>query len=254
MEEHDKVIIEQFTLQSKKFGNQGYPLTSTDILDWAVKSMPLKKSDVVLDAAAGTGILSLAVSPHVKSVTAVDITEAMLQEGRRTAAEKGVTNVMFAPGSVYSLKDEEYDIVMSRLALHHLTRPREAIKQMVKAVKKGGTVAIIDVVSSVPETAEAYNKFERLRDSSHVRALAEDELCTVMRECGLCDVRSEARDVVNRLEAWMDLTETPKPVREEIIKAVNSELKGVEKTGLRPYLENGEIKFLHRWAIATGRK
>lgn len=253
---HDKKVIEQFTAQSARFSSGKYLPGNTEYLKWFVERMPLKESDRVIDVAAGTGLLSFAVSPYVKSVTAVDITEAMLEQGRKAAAEKGATNVTFIKGSAYDLREEgTYDAAICRFAFHHLEKPEEAFNEMVKAVRPGGLVAVIDMIAPGDEKhAEVSTRIEQLRDDSHVRALTKGELEEMFRAHGLSDLGIERLEVVNDLENWMEMAETPEVNRAEIRRILRSDISGVTATGSRPFREDGRIKFRYSWAMFTGRK
>ncbi len=91
--------------------------------------------DVVLDLGAGTGAIALALAPDAKRVLARDISEGMMDEGRRKAAAAGITNVEFAYGEFREPNvdaDQRVDVVTSNFALHHLDddAKREAIRVM----------------------------------------------------------------------------------------------------------------------------
>ena len=91
--------------------------------------------DVVLDLGAGTGAIALAVAPDAERVLARDISDGMMQEGRRKAEDAGLTNVEFAYGEFREPNVEpgqRVDIVTSNFALHHLSddEKREAIRVM----------------------------------------------------------------------------------------------------------------------------
>ena len=62
MSDQKKRIIAQFTAQAGRFDDARYPLSSKELLEWAVGELPLKAGDTVLDVAAGTGLLSLPIS------------------------------------------------------------------------------------------------------------------------------------------------------------------------------------------------
>jgi len=86
--------------------------------------------DVVLDLGAGTGAIGLALAPRCGRVLARDISEGMMEQGRRKAAEQGIDNVAFAEGSFREPNVEgPVDIVVSNFAMHHLSdeQKREAI-------------------------------------------------------------------------------------------------------------------------------
>ena len=56
-----------------------------------------------------------------------------------------------------------------------LSGPLAVVAEMCRVCKQGGRVAVADVFTSAdPAKAEAYNRLERLRDPSHVRALDDD--------------------------------------------------------------------------------
>ncbi|ELZ61441.1 MULTISPECIES: class I SAM-dependent methyltransferase [Halorubrum] len=91
--------------------------------------------DVVLDLGAGTGAIALSLAEDAERVLARDISEGMMEEGRRKAAERGLDNVEFAYGEFRDPglePDQRVDVVTSNFALHHLAddEKREAIGVM----------------------------------------------------------------------------------------------------------------------------
>ncbi|QAU11889.1 class I SAM-dependent methyltransferase [Halorubrum sp. BOL3-1] len=91
--------------------------------------------DVVLDLGAGTGAIALGVAADAERVLARDVSEGMMDEGRRKADERGVENVEFAYGEFRDpgLEDgRAVDVVTSNFALHHLAddEKREAVRVM----------------------------------------------------------------------------------------------------------------------------
>ena len=91
--------------------------------------------DVVLDLGAGTGAIALALAPDAERVLARDISEGMMEEGRRKAEAAGHSNVEFAYGEFREPAvddDQRVDVVTSNFALHHLAddEKREAIQAM----------------------------------------------------------------------------------------------------------------------------
>jgi ubiquinone/menaquinone biosynthesis C-methylase UbiE len=81
--------------------------------------------------------------------------------------------------------------VFTRYSFHHLFDPKAVLAEMVRVCSHGGRVVVVDVFKSGPEQAEAYNRLEKLRDPSHVRALALDDLTGLVTQAGLRDVRSQ---------------------------------------------------------------
>lgn len=80
-------------------------------------------ADVVLDLGTGTGAVALSLAPQAGTVLGRDISEGMLEEAERKAAEAGFTSVHFAVGRFREPNvpaDTDVDIVTSNFALHHL--------------------------------------------------------------------------------------------------------------------------------------
>jgi SAM-dependent methyltransferase len=88
-------------------------------------------ADVVLDIGTGTGAIALPLAATAKRVVGRDVSEGMLEEARRKAADEGVDNVEFGVGR---FRDPDYDgpvdVVTTNFAMHHLSdaEKREAIR------------------------------------------------------------------------------------------------------------------------------
>jgi ubiquinone/menaquinone biosynthesis C-methylase UbiE len=193
----------------------------------------------------------------VRRVTAVDLTPAMLAEGRRLAREAGLTNVAFAEGAAERLPygDATFDLVATRFSLHHMLDPRGAVGEMARVARPGGVVAVIDLVSpDDPALAARYNEVERRRDPSHLRALTLAELTSTLEAAGLTISQTLTRDVEAIVERWLEMTHTPSDARQTIVEALTTELAGGPPTGLRPFRRDGELRFLHAWAILLGSR
>jgi ubiquinone/menaquinone biosynthesis C-methylase UbiE len=254
--QHD-VVRREFGQQAARFGEQGLTLSNQGYLQWMVERLDLRPHFEVLDVAAGTGHLSRAMAPHVKRVVALDLTPEMLAQGRREAEQQGLTNLVLEQGEAESLPypNDAFDLVVSRFSLHHFADPHGPVEEMVRVCRRGGSVAIIDMVSPQdPAVAATYNHLERLRDPSHTRALTADELQRLMREAGLDIVRMVPRDVEVELDRWLDLTRAAPEARQTIRAVLTQELRGLQTTGMRPFMRDRELKFLHAWLIIVGVK
>jgi hypothetical protein len=84
--------------------------------------------------------------------------------------------------------------------------------------------------------------------------LTADELQRLMRKTGLDLVHTASRDVEVHLDRWLDLTGAATEARQTIHTALTQDLDGIQRTGMRPYVRNQELKFLHAWLVVMGMK
>lgn len=205
-EAHSSLIRDQFTRQATPFST-ARPIADADALRVIVEAAAPRPGDRVLDVACGGGIVVCAFAAEVKHATGIDMTPAMLDRARQLAAEKGLSNVSWREGDVTALPfaDASFDIVVTRFAVHHFPDPAAVMAEMVRVCAPGGRILIIDSCASAdPVKAAAFNRLEKLRDPSHVRALPLAELQELFRAAGLGEPeirRSELRDEVKNLLA-----------------------------------------------------
>lgn len=102
----------------------------------------------LLDFGCGPGSITVGLAAAVSpgQVTAIDVADEVLEEGRRLAAERRFTNVSFEAGTVYELAfpDGTFDVAYGHQVLQHLSQPLEALKELQRVLKPGGLVAVRD--------------------------------------------------------------------------------------------------------------
>jgi len=112
-------------------------------------------------------------------VIGVDFSAKQLAIAKARAEAVGYRNVRFVEASVYEtgLPRAAFDIVHCRFVLCHLTRPMDALREMVALAKPGGLVIVFDVdcdgILSVPPTAG----YARARDLFIARATTRGTDC-----------------------------------------------------------------------------
>jgi ubiquinone/menaquinone biosynthesis C-methylase UbiE len=254
---HNRIIRREFSKQAPRFGDKGLTVSSPDILEWIVDFLPLNREFRVLDVAAGTGHLGLAIAPHVREVFAIDITREMLTIARKETAKRNVDNISFEEGTAERLPfaADCFDLVVSRLAIHHFENPMIQLREMVRVCKPHHRIGIIDLIAPADEgIASIYNDLERMRDPSHVAALSKIQLEKILTNTGLRVEKFESRDVVVDFLRWVKMTETIPETIEVLKEELMEDINDGSKTGMRPYQENGSLKFLQVWSIIIGTK
>src|SRR5262249_43374296 len=145
----------------------------------------------------------------------------------------------------------------TRLSLHHFIAPAVPVREMASAVRPGGHIAVIDLLSPVePGLADRYNHYERLRDPSHTRALTFGELQSVVTQQGLDVIHTDAIEVEVNVERWLALTKTPKSVGSQIVSQLEEEVAHNKLvTGLFPFIRSdGQLMFKQNWVMVLAIK
>jgi SAM-dependent methyltransferase len=164
----------------------------------------LTGNERALDVGAGTGALAHALAPVVREVVALEIDEAMAERARADAPAN--VEVVVGDGEHLPFDDFSFDLAATLRTLHHTRRPELLIAELARVVRRGGLLLVVDQIAPVdPLEAFELNRFERARDASTTRVLAEGDLRALFDANGLVlqreDIVREPRD----LDAYLDL-------------------------------------------------
>lgn len=125
-----------------------------------------------LDLGCGGGHASFAIAPHCRTVTAFDLSRAMLDAVTGEAARRALPNIETSQGSVAALPfaDARFDLVVSRYSAHHWADLAAALREARRVLAPGGHALFIDVVAPEEALLDTHlQAWELLRDPSHVR-------------------------------------------------------------------------------------
>jgi ubiquinone/menaquinone biosynthesis C-methylase UbiE len=113
-----------------------------------VEALNLKPTDVVADIGAGTGYFSFRIASLVPQgkVYAVDIQPEMLDVINFLKTENNVTNVELVLGTLSNpnLPENSIDVALMVDAYHEFEYPREMMEALVKSLKPGGRVMLVE--------------------------------------------------------------------------------------------------------------
>ncbi|KAF7302787.1 Methyltransf-25 domain-containing protein [Mycena kentingensis (nom. inval.)] len=113
----------------------------------------LKPGMHILDVGCGPGTITADLARLVPDgrVTGIEHSpaqEPVLQQAREHAATQGISNVEFSIGDAHALPfpDNSFDVVHAHQVLQHVADPVQALREMVRVVKRpGGIIAVRDV-------------------------------------------------------------------------------------------------------------
>ena len=130
--------------------------------DWDVNEMVLQLSNAtssaileniefneqmqVMDFGAGTGLITSQIAAHVGSITAVDISQAMLDKLVEKTDLKGKVQTVCQDITEQPL-DAKFDVIMSAMAMHHVKDTNLLMQRFAEHLKPGAKVALADLDS-----------------------------------------------------------------------------------------------------------
>jgi SAM-dependent methyltransferase len=167
----------------------------------------LKPGETVIDLGSGAGfdcfIAARQVGP-TGHVIGVDMTHEMLAKARENAAKIGAANVEFRLGELEHLPvaDNTADIAMSNCVINLVPDKAQVFREMFRALKPGGRVAVSDVLNTAP-LPPALQADAALVCGCVAGAARADQVETWLRDAGFADIRitpkPESRDLI---AAW----------------------------------------------------
>jgi len=254
VQSHDDAIREQFTKQAEPFSTAP-AIRDEEALRLLVEFSGAGPRDTVLDVACGPGLVACAFARHVGHATGIDLTPAMVERADALRRERGLSNATFQVGPAAPLPFESasFSIVVSRFSFHHLLDPRAVLAEMKRVSAPGGRVLVADVhVSADPEKAAAYNRMEKIRDPSHVRAMALTDLESLFLDAALGRPQAAFYDLETDLEGVLSRS-FPEPGGADEIRRIFSESLAADGLGVRAHLRGGAIHFAYPIAILLAR-
>ncbi|MBV8134432.1 MAG: class I SAM-dependent methyltransferase [Deltaproteobacteria bacterium] len=165
----------------------------------------------VLDVATGTGFVALIAARLGHRVTAIDLSEPMLEVGRAEANRRGLKVTFLHDDAVApDFPEKSFEAVVSRHLIWTLRDPVRALRNWRKLLKPGGRVVAIDGfwfkpepdASGVPERSGLFDEFY----SREIRAalpgwhyFSVEPLAAVVERAGFSGVRVKVLDAIQRV-------------------------------------------------------
>ena len=109
-----------------------------------LKNVKLNAQMHVMDFGAGTGLITSQVAPFVNKITAVDISQSMLDQLIAKQELKDKVQAL-CQDITHKPTGEKYDLIMSAMAMHHVEDTDNMVKQFAAHLKSGGKIALADL-------------------------------------------------------------------------------------------------------------
>ncbi len=192
----------------------------------------------VLDVGTGAGAVALAFLARGARVSALDLTPVMLETVRAQARERGLAEPETHLGDAAELPfpDAAFDVVACRVCAHHFARPREAVFEMARVLRPGGTLVLEDSISPEDPTLDTWiNAIEVLRDPSHARNHRVSEWLAWLREAGVDAAHVRTFPTFLDFENWTARMNVPAHEKEQLRRLLGGAPAEVRSAfGVRP--------------------
>lgn len=116
----------------------------------AIKDADIRRDQIVLDLASGTGDLVMAMAKTVGSngvIYMTDINEAMLTVGRDRLIDHGIVQpvrYMLVDAERIPLQNQSVDRITMAFGLRNVTHKETALKEMYRVLKPGGKLMVLE--------------------------------------------------------------------------------------------------------------
>ena len=154
----------------------------------------------ILDVGTGPGFFAILLTELGYSVTAVDLTHAMIEEARANAGPLS-EKIRFLEMNAEELlfEDEKFDVIVTRNLTWNLPRPQKAYSQWVRVLKHNGLLINFDA-----------NWYAYLFDEKALKAYEQDR--TNSKEAGISDFNiGEHFDVMEEIARHVPLSNIQRP-------------------------------------------
>ncbi|MBT2134680.1 methyltransferase domain-containing protein [Croceibacterium sp. LX-88] len=212
---HDAVTEDQFGPQAAAYVASPVHAGGED-LD-ALESAAEREQPVqAADLGSGGGHVAYRLARHAGSVTAIDLSAAMMDAVRDTARQRGLSNIETCVAAAENLPfgDAAFDLLGCRFSAHHWRDFDAGLREARRVLKPGATAIFIDVVSPGHPVFDTHlQAVELLRDPSHVRNYAEAEWTAALARAGFRVRNTQKRRLRMDYQSWVDRMRTPEQHR-----------------------------------------
>jgi SAM-dependent methyltransferase len=233
---------DQFQRRSANYGKP-HILANTEDVASALSEVEVKPGSTALDVATGGGHTAVYLAGRGYTVTAADISPAMLESTSKLAAERGValeTRLHEAERLPYA--ENSFELVSCRVAAHHFSDREAFIREVARVLVPGGYFLLID--GSIPDEdpiAEQWiHEVEKLRDPSHGRFLSPPAWTALCERNQLRVLRCETTPFKQPDLDWYFQTAGTSPANQEEVRRLVREVPDAARRIFRISEEGGK--------------
>lgn len=113
------------------------------IADGILKEISFSDTIKIMDFGSGTGLLLANIAPHVKKITAIDISSSMnkVLRSKQVDCELDIREMDLTTQDI----DDTFDAIISSMTIHHIDNVKELFKKFYSLLADNGAIAIADL-------------------------------------------------------------------------------------------------------------
>lgn len=212
-------VREQFAASAADYVRSQTHASGPDLVRMVELADP-KADQLMLDVATGGGHVARVFGPLVRRVVVADLTPTMLGEALAFLRSSGIDSLdgIAADAEELPFAKASFDLVTCRIAPHHFPGPDRFVAEVARVLKPAGRFALIDSTVSEGSLGDFFNRFEKLRDPSHVRSLTIVEWSGLISGSGLSLQATESFRKRHDFDDWTARSRTAPEVRAELME------------------------------------
>lgn len=224
--------------------------------DRLLQQLKLAEDYLMLDVCTGTGMVALAAAEQLPrgKVTAIDLSSGMLEQARKKASEKGLSNIEFLQMDLdqLELSSNHFDVATSSFGLFFMEDMEHALSNIISTVKPGGCVAITSFTGNAfaPFSdifLERYQSYGmKIPDLSWKRLATPDNISALFSNVGL--VKTQYHHIplgypVEQPQQWWDVVWNAgyRGLLNQLSEAKQQQFKREHFDELKEMLKHGQI-------------
>lgn len=120
---------------------------ANEVADTIISEIKLTRKMDVLDYGCGSGLVTLRIQPHIKSIIGIDSSKGMLEVIQAKVKKLGLKNVRseFADFEQGGKVEGRFHLIVSSMTLHHVNKPILLLEQLYGLLLPGGYLGIADL-------------------------------------------------------------------------------------------------------------
>ncbi|MDP2317341.1 MAG: methyltransferase domain-containing protein [Pseudomonadota bacterium] len=206
----DPLVRDHFTARAARYNVSSHWVTDPVLGALTVKLLDPRPTDVLLDVACGTGLVSKEFVGKVARIVGADITEAMFDQARPYVDE-----LVVAAGESLPFADASFDRVVCRQGIQFM-RDQDAVNEMFRVLRPGGRACLVHLCAYGESDRAEYFESLRLRNEARKNFYLRADLARLLTTAGFGEVAVHDYVSVEDVDVWSNTGAITDEAREGI--------------------------------------